>query len=65
MIITLQKKNWKKPVDTNFSSHQREWEEFEQNNTFIALNIVFVPHNSKEIKLAYKSNYKKRKTQVI
>ena len=35
-----------KMVDTDFSSHQREWEEFEQNNTLIAFNILFVPHNS-------------------
>ena len=35
-----------KRVDTDFSSHQREWEEFEQNNTLIAFNILFVPHNS-------------------
>ena len=54
-----------KRVDTDFSSYQREWEEFEQNNTLIALNILFVPDNSEEIKLVYKSNYNKRKTQVI
>ena len=54
-----------KRVDTDFSSHQREWEEFEQNNNSIALNILFVPHNSEEIKLAYKSNYNKRNFQVI
>ena len=68
--MRLKKKNWKKilkfkRVDTDFSSHQREWEEFEQNDISIALNILFVPHNSEEIKLAYKSNYKKRKSQVI
>ena len=50
---------------TNFSSFQREWEEFEQNNTLIALNILFVSHNSEEAKLPYKSNYNKRKNQVI
>ena len=54
-----------KRVDTDFSSHQREWEEFEQNNTLIALNILFVSHNSEEAELAYKSNYKKRKNQAI
>ena len=54
-----------KRVDTDFSSYQREWEEFEQNNTSIALNILFVSYNSEEIKLAYKSNYNKRKNQVI
>ena len=29
------------------------------------VNILFVPHNSEEIKIAYKSNYNKRKNQVI
>ena len=52
-----------KKVDTDFSSHQRAWEEFEQSNTLIALNILFVPHNSEKIKL--KSNYNKGKNQVI
>ena len=54
-----------KRVDTGFSSYQRDWEEFEQNNTSIALNILFKPYNSEEIKLTYKSNYNKRKNQVI
>ena len=54
-----------KRLDTVFSSYQRDWEEFEQNNTSVALNILFVSHNSKEIKLAYKSNYNKHKNQVI
>ena len=52
-------------VDTDFSSYQRDWEEFEQNNTSIALNILFVPHNSEVIKLAHKSNFNKCKNQVI
>ena len=38
-----------KRVDTDFSSHQRGWEKFEQKDTSIALNILFVPHNSEEI----------------
>ena len=54
-----------KRVDTDFSSYQRDWEEFEQNNTSVALNILFVPHNSQEVKLSYKSNDNKRKNQVI
>ena len=52
-------------VDTDFSSYQRDWEEFEQENTSIALNILFVSHNSEEVKLAYKSSYNKHKNQVI
>ena len=54
-----------KRVDTDFSSYQRDWEEFEQENTSIALNILFVSHNSEEINLTYKSSYNKEKNQVI
>ena len=52
-------------VDMDFSSYQRDWEEFEQENTSIALNILFLSHNSEEVKLAYKSIYNKRKNQII
>ena len=45
-----------KRLDTDFSSYQRDWEEVEQNNTSIALNVLFVSQNSEEIKLAYISN---------
>ena len=50
-----------KRVDTDFSSHQRYWENFEQENNSIAINVLFVSHNSEEIKLAYKSSYNKHK----
>ena len=49
-----------KRVDTDFSSYQRYWK-----NNSIAINVLFVPHNSEEIKLAYKSSYNKHKNQVI
>ena len=52
-------------ADIDFSSYQRHWEEFEQENTSIAINILFVSQNSEEINLAYKSSYNKRKNQVI
>ena len=35
-----------KRVDTDFSSRQRGWEEFEHSSTSVVLNILFVPHNS-------------------
>ena len=55
-----------KRVDIDLLSHQRDWENFEQNNTSIALNVLFVSYNSEEIKLAYKSRYNnKRKNHVI
>ena len=38
-------------VDTDFSSHERYWENFEQENNLIALNVLFVSYNSEEIKL--------------
>ena len=54
-----------KRVDIDLSSHQRDWEKFEQENNLKALNILFVSYNSEEIKLAYKLNYNKHKNQVI
>ena len=54
-----------KRVDIDFSSHERYWENFEQENNSIAINVLFASHNSEEIKLAYKSSYNKRKNQVI
>ena len=59
----IEKLKW---VDTEFSSYQRGWKEFEQINTSVTLNVLFVSHDSEEIKLAYKSKYNcKRKNQVI
>ena len=46
-----------KRVDTDFSSYQRDCEEFEQNNTLITHNVLFISCNSEEIKPAYKSRY--------
>ena len=52
-------------VDIDLSSHQRDWEKFKQENTSIALNVLFVSYNSEEIKLAYKSNFNKPKNEII
>ena len=39
---------------------------FEQSNKSISLNILYVPHNTKTIRLAYKSKYNyKHNNQVI
>ena len=42
---------------------KEDWKIFEQNNKEIALNVLFIPHNKKEIEIAYKSkyNYKRKK----
>ena len=45
--------------------HIKETGKNEQENTSVALNILFVSHNSEELKLAYKSSYNKHKNQVI
>ena len=52
-------------VDTDFPSHQRYWENFKQENNLITINVLFVSHNSEEIKLAYNLSYNKRKNQVV
>ena len=46
--------------DKDFSSHQRDWKNFEQNNEWIAINVLFASQNSEEITLVYKleHNYK-------
>ena len=54
-----------KRADIDFSSHQRYWESFEQENNSIAINILFVSHKSEKIKLPCKSSCSKRKNQVI
>ena len=52
-------------VDTDFSLYQGDREKFQQENTLIALNILFLSYNSEEVKLTYKSIYNKRRNQVI
>ena len=55
--------NWK---GIDFPPEQKDWKKFEQKNKTIALNILFVPHNTKQIRHAYKSkHYFKRENQVI
>ena len=43
--------NWK---DIDFPSTSKNWRKFELNNK-IALNILYVPHNTRKINVAYKS----------
>ena len=45
---------------------QKDWKKFNQNNKEIALNILFVPHNTETTRVAYRSEYNhKCKKQVI
>ena len=43
--------NWK---DIEFPSNGKDWRKFELNNK-VAVNILYIPHNTKKIQLAYKS----------
>ena len=43
--------NWE---DVDFHAGIKDWERFERNNKTIALNILFIPHNTKTINLTYK-----------
>ena len=43
--------NWK---DINFPSNSKDWRKPELNNE-IALNVLYVPHNTRKIQVAYKS----------
>ena len=45
--------NWK---DIDFPAMGKDWKKFESNNE-IALNILYVPHNTKKINIAYKSKH--------
>ena len=55
--------NWE---DIDFPAGIKEWKRFERNNTTIASNILFIPHNEKTINLVCKSKYnRKREDQVV
>ena len=55
--------NWN---DISFPSHSSDWKKVEQNNKTIALNIFFVPYNTKQIRHVYMSKYHyKRDNQVV
>ena len=45
----IEQYNWK---DIDFPSTSKDWKEFQLNNE-IALNILYVPHNTKKVQVAY------------
>ena len=56
----IEKYNWE---DKDFPSTSKDWKKFECNNE-VALNILYVPYNTKKINIAYKSkNYLTQKRQ--
>ena len=58
----IEEYNWK---DIDFPSTSKDWKKFELNNE-VALNIMYVPHNTKKIEIAYKSKHNlTREKQII
>ena len=58
----IEKYNWK---DIDFPSTSKDWKKFELNNE-VALNILYFPHGTKKIEIAYKSKHSlTREKQVI
>ena len=52
--------------NTDFSSHQRDWKNLEQNNELIVLNVLFASQDSEKIMLLYKSEHNfKRGNNVL
>ena len=59
----IDKYNWK---EIDFPSHNKDSKKFESNKKSVAINILYVPYNFKEIKHAYKSKCNlERENQVI
>ena len=54
--------NWK---DIEFPSCSKNYTKFEQNNKTIALNIFYVPHNTKQIRQAYISKYNEERDNQV
>ena len=58
----MEQYNWK---EIDFPSTSKDWKKFELNNE-IVLNILYVPHNTKKIHIAYKSKHNlTREKEVI
>ena len=49
--MSIDQYNWK---DIDFPPTSKDWKKFELNNE-VALNILYIPHNTRKIQVAYKS----------
>ena len=54
--------NWK---DIEFPSHSKDWRKFECNNKTIALNILYVPYETKDIRQVYISKYNNERDNQV
>ena len=63
MKLYINKYNWE---GIDFPAGPKEWKKFEQNKNTIALNILFIPHNTKTIRVTYRSEHNnKHKKHVV
>ena len=63
IIPFIDQHNWS---EINFPSNQKDWKKFESNNKSIALNILYIPYDTKDIRHACKSKFNlTREHQVI
>ena len=51
--------------DIGFPSHSKDWRKFECNNKTIALNILYVPYETKEIRQTYISKYNNERDNQV
>ena len=51
--------------DIEFPSQSKDWMNFERNNKTISLNILYVQHNTKQIRQAYISNYNEERDNEV
>ena len=62
LILFIKNFNW---LDINIPAGHKDYTAFEKNNKDIALNILFIPHDTQEIDQAYISKHNKtRNTQA-
>ena len=54
----INKYNWE---EIDFPAGSKEWQKFEWNNKTIALNVLYIPHNTKTISVAYRSEYNNKR----
>ena len=54
--------NWN---NIEFSSHSKDWRKLECNNKTIALNILYVPYKTKQIRPAYKSKHNNERDNQV
>ena len=59
----INKYNWE---EIDFPAGSKEWQKFERNNKTVALNVLYIRHNTKTINVAYISEYNnKRKSNFV